>query len=49
MNKQEIIERLETVKRLRFYEEMADFMNWTLYHQYTKEIRDLEKQLEALN
>lgn len=49
MTKQEMIERLEEVKKLRFYEEMADFMNWSLYYKYTAEIKELEKQIKALN
>ena len=49
MTKQEMIERLEKVKKLRFYEEMADFMNWKKYYEYSAEIEDLERKIKALD
>lgn len=46
MTTNELKERLATVKRLRFYEEMADFMNWDLYYKYTAEIEKIEAELK---
>ena len=49
MSKQEMIERVEYLKKVRFCEEMADFMNWSNYRKLTAEINELEKQIEALS
>ena len=46
MTTNELKERLEQLKKLRFYEEMADFMNWALYHKYTDEIHEIENELK---
>ena len=46
MTTNELKERLEQLKKLRFYEEMADFMNWTLYYKYTNEIHEIENELK---
>jgi len=42
----ELKERLAKVEKARFYEEMADFMNWDLYHKYTDEIHKIQDELK---
>ena len=42
----ELKERLAEVEKARFYEEMADFMNWGLYHKYTDEIHKIQDELK---
>ena len=42
----ELKERLVKIERARFYEEMADFMNWDLYHKYTNEIHKIQDELK---
>ena len=44
--KNELKERLAKLKKLRFYEEMADFMNWSLYYKLTDEIHEIENELK---
>ena len=46
MTTNELKERLEKVERLRFYEEMADFMDWKLYYKYTDEINKIKDELK---
>lgn len=46
MTTNELKERLAKLKKLRFYEEMADFMNWSLYYKLTDEINEIEDELK---
>ena len=46
MTTNELKERLAKLKKLRFYEEMADFMNWSLYYKLTDEIHEIEDELK---
>ena len=43
MNANEIKERIEKLERWCWFEQMADFMNWTAYH-----IKELKKKLEEI-
>lgn len=45
---EEIRAEIDRLKKLRFYEEMADFMNWKAYNRLTAEIKELEAELEEL-
>ena len=47
MTTEELKARLAEVKHLLFIEEMADFMNWSLYYKYTDEIRKLQRELDT--
>ena len=44
----EIRAEIEKVERSIFYEEMADFMNWTKYYELTAKRDELKKQLKAM-
>ncbi len=44
----ELKAQLEKVQNRLFMEQMADFMNWTLYHQLRREERELLDQIKAL-
>lgn len=45
---EKIIAEIDELKEKRFIEEMADFMNWQVYRELTKQIKELEAELEAL-
>ncbi len=44
----ELKAQLEKVQNRLFMEQMADFMNWTLYHKLRREERELLDQIKAL-
>jgi glutamyl-tRNA reductase len=48
MNANEIKERIEKLERWCWFEQMADFMNWTEYHKAQAEIKELKKKLEEI-
>jgi len=48
MNANEIKERIEKLERWCWFEQMADFMNWTAYDKAQTEIRELKKKLEEI-
>lgn len=45
---EQIRAEIDRLKKLRFYEEMADFMNWGAYNKLTAEIKELEAELAEL-
>ncbi len=45
---EEIRAEIDRLEKLRFYEEMADFMNWGAYNKLTAEIKELKAELEEL-
>ena len=48
MNANEIKERIEKLERWCWFEQMADFMNWTAYDKAQTEIKELKKKLEEI-
>ncbi len=40
---------IEDVKYRIFLEEMADFMDWSAYRSLSKELHELEKELEEVS
>ena len=46
MTTNELKNEIERLKKLRFYEEMADFMDWKKYYEYTARIKELEDELK---
>lgn len=48
MNANEIKERIEKLERWCWFEQMADFMNWTAYSKAQAEIKELKKKLEEI-
>ena len=48
MNTNEIKERIEELERWCWFEQMADFMNWTAYYKAQAEIKKLKKKLEEI-
>ena len=48
MTTNEIRAEIEKVERAIFYEEMADFMNWTKYYELKAKKEKLAKQLKEM-
>ena len=48
MTIEEIKARIEQLERAIFYEQMADFMNWTNYYAWTAELNQLKRQLKEM-
>ena len=48
MNANEIKERIEKLERWCWFEQMADFMNWTAYDKAQAEIKELKKSQKKL-
>ena len=46
MRKEDIEKRIEEIETAIFYEEMADFMNWSRYHKLMAEKQKLMKMLK---
>lgn len=49
MRKEDIEARIAEIDRAIFYEEMADFMNWSRYYKLTAEKQKLQKMLKLFN
>lgn len=47
-NVNEIKQDIERVEKAIFLESMADFMNWSKYHELKAELRKLKKELEEI-
>ena len=48
MNANEIKGKIEKLERWCWFEQMADFMNWTAYRKAQAEIKELKKKLEEI-
>ena len=48
MNANEIKAEIEKVERAIFYEQMADFMNWSAYYRLRDRKAELERQLKEI-
>lgn len=44
----EIKKEIEDLEQKRFYEQMADFMNWANYNELTRKITELKSELAEL-
>lgn len=48
MNANEIKKEIERVEKAIFFEEMADFMNWTAYYHLRNELASLKAELKKV-
>ena len=48
MTTTEIKEKIERLERWMYWEEYADFINWTAYHQAEAEINQLKAELKKM-
>lgn len=48
MTANEIRAEIEKVERALFYEQMADFMDWTAYYELTAKKARLERELKEI-
>lgn len=49
MRKEDIEKRITEIDKALFYEQMADFMNWSRYHKLTAEKQKLQKMLKLFH
>ena len=48
MTRQDIMDRIEFLKDLMWYEEMKDYIDWPKYNEWERELKELRKKLNEL-
>jgi len=48
MSRKEIEDRIEVLKDLMWFEEMKDYIDWRVYNEWERELKDLKKKLNEL-